>query len=156
MLKPEEIKKRIDESRKSQEWIDARLGRIEKLSGATRTIGQRALGLDDKGPKASALNELQFRGRVVGSFKELDLAQLTELAKALFPKIGDVVQAALTLQECLPFQVGFARKAYRTSGHKDLILVRKREVLASLVTVLLGLDEDLPWIAAHAAYLLAP
>ena len=64
-----------------------------------------------------------------------------------------MVQAALALQERLPYQVGYARKAYRTSGHKDLILVRKREVLASLVTVLQGLDEDLPWIAAHAAYL---
>ena len=155
MLKPEEIKKRIDESRKSEEWIDARLDRIKKLSGATRTIGQRALGFDDKGPKVSGLNlnEHQFRNRVLGNFKELDEAQLTELAKALFPKIGDVVQAALALQECLPYQVGYARKAYRTSGHKELILVRKREVLSSLVTVLLGLDEDLPWIAAHAAYL---
>jgi hypothetical protein len=36
MLKPEEIKKRIDESRKSQEWIDTRLGRLKKLDGPTR------------------------------------------------------------------------------------------------------------------------
>ncbi len=153
MLKPEEIKKRIDESRKSQEWIDARLGRIKKLDGATRVIGQRALGFDDKGPKVTGLNEYQFRNRVLGNFQELNEAQLTQLAKALFPQIGDVVQAALTLQERLPYQVGYARKAYRTSGHKDLILVRKREVLASLVTVLQGIDEDLTWIAAHAAYL---
>ena len=72
MLKPEEIKKRIDESRKSQEWIDTRLGRIKKLDGATRAIGQRALGFDDKGPKVSGLNEYQFRNRVLGNFQELN------------------------------------------------------------------------------------
>ena len=60
----------------------------------------------------------------------------------LFPKIGTVVEAALALQECLPFQAGFARKAYRTPVNKDLILVRKREVLSGLVTVMRGLDED--------------
>ena len=72
MLKPEEIKKRIDESRKSQEWIDARLGRIKKLDGPTRAIGQRALGLDDKGPKVSGLDEYQFHSRVLGDFEKLD------------------------------------------------------------------------------------
>ena len=39
MLKPEEVKKRIDDSRKSQEWIDARVGRIKKLDGASEAIG---------------------------------------------------------------------------------------------------------------------
>ena len=82
MLKPEEIKKRIDDSRKSQEWIDARLGRIKKLNEATRTIGQRALGLDDKGPKASGLHEFQFHNHILRNFKELGEAQLTELATA--------------------------------------------------------------------------
>jgi hypothetical protein len=153
MLKPEEIKKRIHDSRKSEEWIDARLGGIKKLNGATRSIGQRALGLDDKGPKLTGLTEFQFRNRVLANFKELDEAQLTELAKALFPRTGDVVQAALALQELLPYQVGYSRKAYRAPGNKDLILVQKRELLADLVTVFRGLDEDLPWIAAHAAYL---
>ena len=156
MLKPEEIKKRIDESRKSQEWIDARLGRIKKLDGPTRTIGQRAVGFDDKGPTVSGLDEYHFNNRALTNFQSLDEPQLTQLAKAFFPKIGDVVQAAISLQECLPYQVGFNRKTYRTSGHKDLILARKREVLAGLVTILRGLDEDLPWIAAHAAYLVEP
>ena len=153
MPNPEEIKKRIDDSRKPQEWINALLGRLKKLDAETRTIGNQALGIGNDAPKETLFNEYQFGARAQNNFQKLNEAQLNQLAHVLFPKIGDLVQAALALQDSLPYQVGYARKAYRSSGRTDLNLPRKREVLAGLVTQLRGLDQDLPWIAAHAAYL---
>jgi HEAT repeat protein len=152
MLKQEEITKRIEAARKVKPWLEDRMDRLAKLDKSTRSIGQLVLGYDEKGKRA---NEYQWNlgGLAVRCLKPLPESALLRLGEALFPRDIDAFKAAWALQARLPYQTGYIRKPFRAPNRPDLLMEARRSFLASLIQALQGIDEDLPWLAAHAAHI---
>jgi hypothetical protein len=72
---------------------------------------------------------------------------------SLFPGLGDHLEAMWRLQASLPYQTGFARRAFRASNQPVLIRPARRLRLARLVGALRGYEPDPVWLARWAAYL---
>ena len=152
MMKQEEIARRIEAVRKRKPWLEARMDRLAKLDPGVRTIGQFMLGYDEKG-KHSVADGWNRRNHGIKLLKRLSEPALIGLGEALFPRDTDAFKAAWSLHEQLPYQTGYVRKPFRAPGRPDLLNEPRRSFLGNLLTSLEGIDESLPWLAAHAPYL---
>jgi Family of unknown function (DUF5724)/Domain of unknown function (DUF4132)/HEAT repeats len=151
MLKQDEITKRIEAARKVKPWLEARMDRLAKLDRSTRAIGQLVLGYDEKGKRANDYL-WNLRNIAVAALKPLPESELLRLGEALFPRDTDGFKAAWALQARLPYQTGYLRKPFRAPDRPDLLIEARRSFLANLVQALQGFDEDVSWLAAHAAH----
>ncbi|WP_435010562.1 DUF5724 domain-containing protein [Tundrisphaera lichenicola] len=151
MLKQEEIEKRIEAARKVKPWLEARMDRLAKLDGDTRTVGRRILGYNEKGKRVED-SPWNYRRNAVEHMKPLPESELLRLGEALFPRDSDAFKAAWAIQAKLPYQTGYSRKPFRAPGRPDLFIDVRRSFLANLLQALEGIDEDLPWLAAHAGH----
>ncbi len=153
MLKPEEIQKQIEAARKKAPWIKARMDRLKTLGPDARVVGGMLLGFDEKGKPGSVGESWARWQRALARLRRLPDADLLRLGEALFPRAPDVFRAAWELQTELPYQSGYARRPFRAPGRPDLSRDVRVSFLHGLLTVLEGIDEDLPWLAAHAPHL---
>src|SRR5262249_20057515 len=85
--------------------------------------------------------------------QKLDAGQLVQLGESLFPQFPEVFRAAWQMHARLPVQLGYARKPFRAPNRPELILEAQRQFLFPLLQSLQGYEQDLPWIAAHAAHI---
>lgn len=72
---------------------------------------------------------------------------------SLFPGLGVALEAMWRLQESLPYQTGFARRAFRAPDHPTLIRTARRLRLGLLVGALRGYEPDPVWLARWAPHL---
>lgn len=155
MLKQDEINKRIESRRKPKAWFEARMDGLAGLDKETRTIGCLLLGCDEK--QGSRLPDTRKRWeatwRAARQLLRLDESAPIQLGKTLFPQFSTEFEIAWKLHRRLPYQSGSSRRPFRAADRPDLLRPKQVDFLVALLNLLDGLDEDLPWIAAHAAHL---
>jgi len=153
MLNQDEINKRVEAARKKgKSWVGARMSRLAGLDPDARVVGQLFLGYDEKGkPGSGAPWELRSRG--MARLLKLSDAALLRLGEALFPQEPDVFRAAWDLHAELPYQYGHLRRPFRASNRPDLTRQARAMFLWNALQALDRLDEDISWLAAHAAHL---
>jgi hypothetical protein len=152
MLDREAIQKKIQAARKEKPWVEARMDRLSTLDPDARAIGALLIGIDEKG-KPAGTDKWRAWQRGAARLRRLSDPEMLRLGEALFPRDPDVFRAAWELQAGLPYQSGYLRRPFRAPGRPDILRESRANLLAHSLTTLDGIDEDMPWIAAHAAYL---
>lgn len=156
MLKQEEIAKRIETRRRLKPWVEARLDGLRSLDRHTRAIGHLLLGCPEgKDVHAGQGRAWKLRSRAAQQLLKLDEPELLRLGATLFPQFPDVFRAAWQLHERLPIRRGFSRKPFRAPQRPELLRGTRIEFLVGLMSSLEGLDENLLWLAGHAAHVAA-
>lgn len=152
MIDREEIQKKIQAARKEKPWVEARMDRLSALDPNARAIGGLLIGIDEKG-KPAGTDKWRAWQRGVARLRRLSDPDMLRLGEALFPRDADVFRAAWELQAALPYQSGYLRRPFRAPGRPDLVHDARANLLAGTMLGLEGIDEDMPWLAAHAPYL---
>ncbi len=155
MLTQEAISKRIEARRKIKAWIDIRMDGLATLDKASRAIGRLLLGCDEhKGTRhLDSRKHWHARTHGIRRLASLDERALLRLAKKLFPRYTAEFEAAWKLHEQLPYQSDPVRRPFRAASRPDLLRSSRAAFLNGLLHALEGLDEDLPWLAAHATHI---
>ncbi|WP_337177293.1 DUF5724 domain-containing protein [Paludisphaera sp.] len=152
MLDREEIQKKIQAARKEKPWVEARMDRLSALDPDARAIGGLLIGIDEKG-KPAGTDKWRAWQRGLARLRRLSDPEMLRLGEALFPRDPDVFRAAWELRTALPYQSGYLRRPFRAPGRPDLLREARANLLAGALMGLEGIDEDMPWLAAHAPYL---
>ncbi len=153
MPNTEELARLIESKRKIKPWVEARVEGLRKLPDRIRSIGCLLIGFSEKnGSRASRAQAQRMQMHGVKQLMLLPDDALVSLGRTLLPRFPDVFEAAWSLHERLPIQTGWARKPFRAPGRPDLLRRPRAAFLTLLTEALEGLDEDLPWLAAHAPY----
>ncbi len=71
---------------------------------------------------------------------------------AFFPKFPEVVESAWQLRKSMPYQMGYTRKAFRTTD-MEITLPSRVTWLFQLLTFTLPFEQDIAWFAAWTPYL---
>jgi len=156
MLNHEDINKRIETARKEEKpWVEARMDRLAALHPDARVVGQLFLGFDEKGKPASNANKWRAWQRGAARLKRLSDPEMLRLGEALFPRDPDVFRAAWELRAGLPYQSGHLRRPFRAPNRPDLLHDARATFLSTALATLERLDVDMPWLAAHAPYMVS-
>ena len=75
-----------------------------------------------------------------------------KLFSALFPKFPEAVESTWQLRKSMPYQMGYARKAFRTAN-TEVTLPSRATWLFQLLTFTLPFEQDIAWFAAWTPYL---
>ena len=87
-------------------------------------------------------------------FLKLSDRDRLKIFAAFFPHFGPVVQAAWDLQRALPYQLGYARKAFRAPHDPERVQARQLGWLRSLLMLTEDfLEQDLVWHATWSGYM---
>ena len=153
MLTKDELKQRLEAAKNFQHWALERMAHLKALDNSTRDIGLMLMGCDAAGKQQENTRVWTRRSKATKLLENLSEAETLRLGNALFPRFPDVFRAAWDLHARLPIQSGYVRKAYRAPHDATLLLKTRKSFLALLIESLEGYEQDLPWIAAHAAHL---
>ncbi len=156
MLDYELAQKMMASQRDAKSWMETRLESLKPLSPELREAGHALIGCP-RGKIETELRDPPVGSRVLGRrrLRDFDDADLLALGKALFPKFPAVFEAGWRQFEHLPSQHGYERKPFRASTRSDVLRPVRVDFLENLLVALDGFDQDIPWIAAHAAHLSA-
>ena len=154
MLSQEAITQAIQSRRSRESWAHERLDRMQDLQKPTRLLGQMLLGyVEDNKENNKPENRWRLMSRCAQALRDLDDAQLMAIGEAVFPHFLALFKDAWTLHERLPYQTGPTRKPFRAATRPELLRESRVEFISELVKGMEGLNEDLPWLAAHAAHI---
>lgn len=132
---------------KVEDWDRRRAAAIGGLPGA---LGKAARAvLDDNWWNVNRSDQAD----PAEVLEKLRPGERAALFDALFPGLGDHLEAMWRLQASLPYQTGFARRAFRAPDQPTLIRPARRLRLARLVGALRGYEPDVVWLARWAPYL---
>jgi hypothetical protein len=150
MLKPDEAQKELEKLEQA-DWVEVRLRGLSKLPAPARSLGHALLAHDEDG-----LHDYERQGRerwqaVLRLEKETPAAR-RRLFAALFPKLEDSVEAAWQFLDRLPYQTGFARKAFRRPGRGPHLASRAAALLDGLLGSVGRYEQDIAWWAAWAGH----
>ncbi|MDX2198917.1 MAG: DUF5724 domain-containing protein [Phycisphaerae bacterium] len=154
MLDYEFAQKLMASQRDAKSWMETRLESLKPLSPELREAGHALIGCP-RGKIETELRDRPVGSRVLGKrrLRDFDDADLLALGKALFPKFPAVFEAGWRQFEHLPYQHGYERKPFRASTRPDVLRPVRVDFLENLLVALDGFDQDISWIAAHAAHL---
>jgi hypothetical protein len=150
MLKPEEAQKELEKLRQ-EDWVEVTLRNLKKLPASSRTLGRAILGDDAGGGTRDWQRLARERRNAAMRFEKETPAARQKLFAVLFPKLQDQVEAAWHFMERLPYQVGYARKAFRTPG-RQYLGNRTAGWLQNLASAVTGFKQDVLWWAAWAGH----
>ncbi|MGV3721771.1 MAG: DUF5724 domain-containing protein, partial [Actinomycetota bacterium] len=149
MLNPEVAEKRLKTFRVPPRYRE----RVSELRSPLREIGLGLLRRNEKGKEVDNWRKAQSLQRRSGELLEaLSAPERREIFAALFPTLVDHVESAWRLQERLPYQKDYLRRAFR-SPQNPLACIQQR--VDWLVQVAVGLGpylQDIEWVAAWAPY----
>ncbi|MEB3229388.1 MAG: DUF5724 domain-containing protein [Leptolyngbyaceae bacterium] len=143
MLKREIAQARLKEYR-LEDWGDRRQGAIATLPDHLGAIAKTLLSTE--------LQDYQQRDRALNQLLPLSSEERVAVLAVLFPKISDYVNLAYELILTLPYQEGYARRAFR-SRHRQHYRTMQKSWLNYLLGVTMGYEQPLDWYAAWAPYL---
>ena len=153
MLKAEEIASRLQAAKKLKPWVDERMERLADLDPSMRTIGHFLLGCNREGKRVADNHVWSRHSKGEEKLRSLNSDEMLRLGQALLPRFPEVFTAAWELFDRLPFQAGYGRKPFRAPGRPEPQSNARRGFLSTLLAVLEGYDESLPWVAAHAPHI---
>ncbi|MCI0682309.1 MAG: DUF4132 domain-containing protein [Gemmataceae bacterium] len=151
MLKPEEAQKELAKLQQA-DWVEVRLRGLGKLPATARTLGHAVLGHDEDGAARNWQQQRKERRRAALRLEKETPAVRRKLFAALFPKLEDSVEAAWQFLDRLPYQVGYARKAFRAPGRRQYQANRAAALLEGLSGGVGGFEQDIAWWAAWAGH----
>jgi HEAT repeat protein len=153
MLRNEDAQKRL-EAYRIQDWAKKRAAALGKLPAKLAGVGRAFLGYDANGKEfADWQKRKEAKQLAHDSLADLSADQRGKLFQVLFPKIAAPLEAGWQLLGRSPYQLGYARKAFRAPGNADAYRARRAVWLESLISHLGGFDENLTWFAAWSPYL---
>ncbi len=153
MLKPEQAQKELEKLRK-EDWVEVNLRDLGRLPPTARTLGRSLLGKEEDGKQIRDWDKrLRDRQQAMAELDK-DAAQRRKLFAVLFPKLEKEVEAAWQLCTRLPYQYGYARKAFRAPRHRRYAYSRIGQWLEALTLTdgVSGYEQDVVWWAAWATY----
>lgn len=97
--------------------------------------------------------ELRFRKRLADHLMRMKAAPRRALFKAIHPALAPVIDAAWDLLDRLPYQTGYARKAFRLPNGGQAITLAKVQWLFDIARVTHKYNQDVRWFAAWCPHL---
>jgi Family of unknown function (DUF5724)/Domain of unknown function (DUF4132) len=151
MLKPEVAQKELEKLRQ-EDWVEVRLRGLGNLPATARTLGHAILGHDENGVARTWQSRRKERQPVAARLEKESPAFRRRLFAALFPKLEESVETAWQFLDRLPYQTGYARKAFRTPGRRRYLANRATALLEGLAEGVGGFEQDIAWWAAWAGH----
>ena len=158
MLKPEQVEERLKSfagPRANARRIEC-LDRLpENLRGIGRTLlkADQAAGPQSGGSAAQSRREQASIVAALARIESLPEGDRSLLFSALCAPIGETVDAAWRLFDRLPYQHGWALKAFRSSNSRATGAGARTAWLSDLLEIIAPYDEDVEWLATWAPYL---
>ncbi|ESA34519.1 heat repeat-containing protein [Leptolyngbya sp. Heron Island J] len=143
MLKREIAQERLKAFR-VDDWAERRSATLAALPDALNQIGQSLLGLNGKQRRDSWQD--------MAAVSKLSTQDRRQLFLAIFPQIGAYVDAAYELMLQLPYQNGYARRAFRSSQPAHYT-DKRSQWLYSLLGITQEYEQPLDWYAAWSPYI---
>ena len=143
MLKREIVQERL-KAFQVDDWAERRTAALEALPDVLNQIGQSLLGLNGKQRRDS--------WQAIDAVSTLSLQDRRQLFSAIFPQIGDYVEATYDLMLQLPYQNGYTRRAFRSSQSAHHT-GKRGQWLYSLLGITQDYEQPLDWYAAWSPYI---
>lgn len=160
MLTPEQARKliethKIDGMRVQKLQMDA----IKQLAKDLRPSAYALIQRDEKGkrieyygPKRDPDAEKQ-QAQALQYLNVMEAAHRQKILDLFFPKIGRYVTMTWEFMEGLPYQSGYARKAFRAPNNPQAYFLKRIHWLRILIQRITSYDEDLIWLAQYTPYI---
>jgi hypothetical protein len=153
MLRPEQAKEMLEQFQ-NKEIPKRRIDAVDKLSGKLKTLGYALLGRDNKGaPFTDWMHRAKLLNDAAKPLEELSAKERLKIWTALFPQMAPIVEGAWQLRLTLPYQEGYARKAFRAPRQPALYRTGRMQWIGNLILALEFYDPDILWCATWAAHL---
>jgi hypothetical protein len=155
MLHPDKAREQL-EAFKLKDHGRHRIVALKKLPKALSVAGLAILG---RNPKGGTLNWLRRNKAQTQALRVLDEASARDRQRifaCLFPKLAPAMEATWQLLHQLPYQAGYARKAFRAPHDPAMTRSRRQDWLVLLINELEDYKSDAvtpAWIAAWAPYI---
>jgi len=150
MLKPEDAQKELTKLQQA-DWVQVRLKDLGKLPATARALGHALLGRAADGAAARWDRLRQERQQAAAHLEKEPPAVRRKIFAALYPKLDDSVEAAWQFLGRLPYQTGYARKAFRCPRRRRYQVGRAAALLEGLSAVS-SFEQDIAWWAAWAGH----
>ena len=156
MLKPEQAKSRLDEwcLPESEDRIAAG---VNSLPPRIRDIGKIFCRCDGEAAKELDLRSAARRQRqAVIDFDRLSPNDRAALFGVLSPRLANAMEGAWQLLKTIPYQRGYASKAFRAPAHPQVTAECRFDWLQTMASFAKSYSPELltlPWLAAWAPHL---
>src|SRR5437870_2992376 len=119
MLRREEAQKRLEEFA-IKDWEDKALRRVGKLPARAAEVGRGLFERDAAGRPIKDWRKRREAAEAAGlRLDRLSVRDRRQLFDALFPKLGEQLEAGWRLCDRLPYEVGYSRKAFRAPSDRE-------------------------------------
>ncbi len=143
MLKREIAQERL-KTFQVDDWTERRSAALAALPDTLNQMGQSLLGLNGKQRRDS--------WQAIDAVSTLSCQERRQLFLAIFPQIGDSVDAAYDLILQLPYQSGYTRRAFR-SGQSAHHTGKRSQWLYTLLGITRDYEQPLDWYAAWSPHI---
>jgi hypothetical protein len=157
MLSPDQAEQRLEEMR-DERWLTKRRTALARLTKPLSSIGLALLPVDEEDGGAIKIGDSSVETSADTACRRLIALNTNDRRKildVLFPKFSRRVEDGLQLHRRVPYQTGYARKAFRAASKSNLCREAQGSWLMTLLARVQGHDQDLAWLAAWAPHLTA-